>query len=71
MKLDPSKIPDGLVERAAMAMQGANAISQLKDIPWRTIVDPERAHWIFLAKTALLAISIHIDQWPILKLDQE
>lgn len=70
MKYDPQKIPDDLVERAARAMQGLNAIGKREFKLWDEVKDPERGHWLHLAKGALLAVSIHMEQWPELKLDE-
>ncbi len=36
-------------------MQGVNAIRQLKDSPWEECKDPERSHWLTLARVGLLA----------------
>jgi hypothetical protein len=59
--MDPRRIPDDLIDRAACAMCGFNDIMQHSGRMWADVKDPERGHWLALAKAALIAISPHVN----------
>lgn len=67
MKFNPAEIPEDLILRAANAMQGVNAMGRREWAPWEECDEREREHWLALAKAALIAISIHVGSWPLLK----
>lgn len=58
--MDPRHIPDDLIERSARAMCGFNDIMQGNGRIWDNVVDPERGHWLALAKVALIAVAPQI-----------
>ena len=60
---DPRNIPDDLIERAACAMQGFNAIMHGQFAPWDEVHEPERGHWLALAKAGLIAVCTRLDTW--------
>ena len=43
------------VEAAARAMQGANALMALRDMPWDDCDPREREHWLDLARSCVRA----------------
>lgn len=55
--MSPREIPEDLIERSARAMCGFNDIMQGNGRMWADVVDPERGHWLALAKAGLIAIA--------------
>lgn len=55
--LSPREIPEDLIDRSACAMCGFNDIMQGTGRMWADVQDPERGHWLALAKAGLIAIA--------------
>jgi hypothetical protein len=58
--MDPRNIPEDLIDRVACAMCGFNDIMQRNGRMWADVQDPERGHWLALAKAGLIAASPHL-----------
>ena len=61
MHMDPREIPEELINRSACAMCGFNDIMQGNGRMWADVINPERDHWLALAKAGLIAIAPKID----------
>lgn len=55
--LPPREIPEDLIDRSACAMCGFNDIMQGTGRMWADVQDPERGHWLALAKAGIIAIA--------------